>query len=86
MHRIDEQARLRDISGLLAQEESANESSGLFSQALRRMKWRREKSAHEALRLDSASPSVTGGNLTAEAKALMQQFTLFHQRRAAKPV
>ncbi len=83
---IDEQAQLRGVAGLLGPDRATQENSDLISQALHRMKWRREKTAHEALRLDTASPSVTGGNLTAEAKALMQQFTLFHQRRASKPV
>lgn len=83
---IDEQARLRDVSGLLGLEPSLQRISGLFTQALQRMKWRRDLSAHEALRWDSASPSVTGGNLTAEAKALMQQLTQFHQRRVSKSV
>lgn len=81
---IDEQARVRDVKGKLAQDESADGSSGLWSQVLHGMKWRREKSAHEALRLDRASQPAGDGGLTAEAKIQLQQAMQFHQRRNLK--
>lgn len=81
---IDDEARLKDVPGKLAQDGSADGSSGLLSQVLHRMKWRREKSAHEALRVDWGASPVGEGGLTAESKAMMQQMMQFHLRRNVK--
>lgn len=81
---IDEQARVRDVKGKLAQDESADNTPGLWSQVLHGIKWRREKSAHEALRLDRASQPAETCGLTDEAKIQLQQAMQFHQRRNLK--
>lgn len=82
---IDEQARRKELAGKLSQDKSANGVPDLAAQVLHGLKWRREESAHEALRLDRASQPRSAG-LTPEAKALMLQMTEFHQRRNAKQV
>jgi DNA primase len=80
---LDEEARRKDVGGKLSQDGTTGNGHGLWNDVLERMKWRREKTTHEALRrnwIGQALPSR--GGLTDDAKALLQQATQFHQRRA----
>lgn len=78
---IDEQARLRDVPGKLTRQDAGDDSPGFVAEVLNRMKWRREKSAHQPLRVDPASQPAEAGGLSEEMKARLRQIEQFHRRR-----
>lgn len=78
---IDEQARLKDVAGKLTQDDAPDGSSSFVGRNLHRMKWRREATAHEALRLNHSSRVAADGGLTDEVKAMLQQMSQFHRQR-----
>jgi DNA primase len=76
---FDEQARLRDLRGKLAQDGTPARDSAFVGEIVRRMKLRREKASRTAFRLDGAPPA---GGLDDTVKTLLQQVESFHKRRA----
>ncbi|MDZ4685429.1 MAG: DNA primase [Planctomycetaceae bacterium] len=94
---IDEQATMRNIAGLLAQEaatspegrgsdghESDSESAGLLRQVLSRLTWRRECDGQEIRRGRLASRPDVADGLDPELRDLLKQASSFHQQRAVR--
>lgn len=77
---IDEQARARDVAGKLTQDDHTADGLGFVPRVLHQMKWRRERSAQDALQRDWASQSAEGG-LTDDARALLRQSMQYHVKR-----
>jgi DNA primase len=80
---IDDEARHKDVAGLLVADQEQDEPA-FVRELLERMKFRREKTRHETWRLDRQAPPAPEAGLTEEAKQMLQEATRYHERRQAK--
>ncbi|HUG92250.1 MAG TPA: DNA primase [Planctomycetaceae bacterium] len=82
---IDEQSQRKRIAEKLRHDPrqgAAPPQPKLLTAALDRLKWHREREAHEASRGQLAQLTTTPGKLDGEAKQLLRQTAKFNQKRA----
>ncbi len=83
---IDEQARLKEIAKKLSEDWVTDKERTLphyLVQSLHDLRWRREEQLHQRAQGRLAQQPESRAGLTSNAKALLEQATLFHQKRAA---
>jgi DNA primase len=78
---MDEQARDRNVAGLLSQE--AEHGPELLREVLAQLQWRREQDGQEQRKGRLVSRPEAAGGLDAEMRDLLQQASSFHRQRAA---